>query len=168
MQNSAKVILGIDPGLVNTGWGLIESHQNSIVFIASGVIVTNNKDNIQDRLCFIHKNLSNVLIEYNPDECSIEDIFVNINNLTSLKLGYARGAAILTIGLAQKKIFEYSPNFVKKAIVGKGKADKMQMKYMVNQLLPKSQVENEHQIDALALAICHTNHQIFANKLSIK
>jgi crossover junction endodeoxyribonuclease RuvC len=91
----------------------------------------------------------------------MEDIFVNKNNATSLKLGYARAVSILTIGLAQKKFFEYAPNLVKKAIVGKGKADKTQVQYMVNRLLPKIDITNEHIADALAVCICHAHYRNF-------
>ena len=86
---------------------------------------------------------------------------IQTNNSTSLKLGYARAVSILTIGLAEKSFFEYSPNFVKKAIVGKGKADKTQVQYMVNQILPKAKTVNEHEADALAIAICHANYKNF-------
>ena len=152
------IVCGIDPGLINTGWGIIAVKQNNLSFIASGVITPNVKFPIEQRLSEIHLALTQVISLYKPDECAMEDIFVNKNNLTSLKLGYARAIAILTIGLAQKSFFEYAPNLVKKAVVGKGKADKIQVQYMVNQILPKAKVTNEHAADALAVAICHTNH----------
>jgi crossover junction endodeoxyribonuclease RuvC len=154
-----SIILGIDPGLINTGWGIISAKQNALSFIASGAIVTNSKDSIDNRLKIIHLKLAEVIELYKPDQCAMEDIFVNVNNLSSLKLGYARGAAILTIALAQKSFFEYAPNLVKKAVVGKGKADKAQVQYMVNQILPKAKVTNEHAADALAVAICHANYK---------
>lgn len=160
LKNEA-IILGVDPGLVNTGWGVISSKQNSLSFISCGVIITDSKMSIDKRLSLIHLKLNDVISLYNPDECSMEDIFVNSNNLTSLKLGYARAASILTIGLAQKSFFEYAPNLVKKAVVGKGKADKLQVQYMVNQILPKAKVTNEHAADALAVAICHANYKRF-------
>ena len=155
------IICGIDPGLINTGWGIISAKYNNLSFIASGVIVTDTKLTMEERLKNIHLQLNQVFAMYNPDQCAIEDMFVNKNNLTSLKLGYARGVAILTIGLAQKSFFEYAPNLVKKALVGKGKADKLQIQYMVNQILPKAKVSNEHAADALAVAICHANFKKF-------
>ena len=155
------IICGIDPGLINTGWGIISSNQNKLGFIASGVIITNSKDQMEERLKIIHLNLKKVIELYNPEQCAMEDIFVNKNNLTSLKLGYARAVSILTIGLAEKSFFEYSPNFVKKAVVGKGKADKTQVQYMVNKILPKAKAVNEHEADALAVAICHANYKNF-------
>lgn len=151
------IILGIDPGLINTGWGIISSYQNQLKFISCGVITPNVKLPIEQRLKNIHVELEKIIHLYNPDEVAMEDIFVNRNNLTSLKLGYARGASIATIGLAEKQFFEYTPNLVKKAVVGKGKADKTQVQYMINQILPKANVTNEHAADALAVAICHAN-----------
>ena len=156
-----NIICGIDPGLINTGSGIIASNQNKLSFIASGVIVTNSKDLIEDRLKILHLSIKKVIELYNPGQCAMEDIFVNKNNSTSLKLGYARAVSILTIGLAEKSFFEYSPNFIKKAVVGKGKADKTQVQYMVNQILPKAKVVNEHEADALAAAICHANYKNF-------
>ena len=153
------IICGIDPGLVNTGWGIISIQQNNLSFIASGVIVVNAKLPIEQRLKEIHLELKKIIDFYNPGEVAMEDIFVNKNNLSSLKLGYARGAAIAVIGLAQKSFFEYAPNLVKKAVVGRGKADKIQVQYMVNQILPKAKVTNEHAADALAVAICHANYR---------
>jgi crossover junction endodeoxyribonuclease RuvC len=158
-KSDERIIIGIDPGLLNTGWGVISSRQNNLGFIAYGVITPSNKLPIEQRLSEIYLKLSQVIELYNPTECAMEDMFVNKNNLTSLKLGYARAAAILTIGLAQKSFFEYAPNLVKKAVVGKGKADKSQVQYMVNQILPKAKVTNEHAADALAVSICHANHQ---------
>jgi len=165
-MNQEIIILGIDPGLLNTGWGVVSFKQNSLSFIASGTIIPLAKAPIEERLKYIHLNLSKVIELYNPEECAMEDIFVNKNNSTSLKLGYARAVAILTIGLVQKKFFEYAPNLVKKAVVGKGKADKSQVQYMVNRLLPKAQVTNEHAADALAVAVCHAHHRILYSKLT--
>ena len=157
--------LGIDPGLNNTGWGIITKEQNKLFFISSGVIKIDSKLSIEKRLSLIFNELNKIITLYKPDECAIENIFVNNNNLSSLKLGYARATAILTIGLAQKSFFEYAPNLVKKATVGKGMASKEQVQYMVNIILPKAKVTNEHAADALAVAICHANHSdLKANK----
>jgi len=153
------IICGIDPGLINTGWGIILSENNKLSFIASGVITPNVKLPIELRLSEIHLKLKEIISLYNPEDCAMEDMFVNSNNMTSLKLGYARSASILTIGLAQKKFFEYAPTLVKKSVAGKGRADKTQIQYMVNIILPKAKVVNEHAADALAVAICHANHK---------
>jgi len=160
-----EVYIGIDPGLVNTGWGVITALNNSLSFVASGIITVDAKLSIEQRLAKIHHGISEVITLYNPHECAMEDIFVNSNNLSSLKLGYARAVAILAIGLAQKSFFEYAPNAVKKTVTGKGKADKQQVQYMVNQILPKAKVSNEHAADALAVAICHANHKNLMGKI---
>lgn len=164
LQDQQQIICGIDPGLINTGWGIIASKNNQLNFIASGVITPSTKLPIEKRLVEIFLELEKLLNLYSPHEVAMENIFVNKNNLTSLKLGYARGVVTLAIGLAQKPFFEYAPNLVKKAIVGRGKADKNQVQYMVNQILPRAKVQNEHAADALAVAICHANHQIFKDK----
>lgn len=159
INNDEITILGIDPGLLNTGWGIVEINRSNLSYISSGVITPSSKLSIEQRLKEIFIELDKVIKLYNPNECAMEDIFVNKNNLTSLKLGYARGVAILTIGLAQKSFFEYAPNLVKKSIVGKGKADKIQVQYMVNQILPKAKITNEHIADALAVSICHAHYR---------
>lgn len=158
-HSEGLIIVGIDPGLLNTGWGVIEVNRNNISYINSGVIIPNNKLSIELRLKEIFIELDKVIKLYDPIECAMEDMFVNKNNLTSLKLGYARAVSILTIGLAQKKFFEYAPTLVKKAIVGKGGADKTQVQYMVNKILPKAKITNEHIADALAVSICHAHHR---------
>lgn len=153
-----KIYLGIDPGLINTGWGIIEVENNNLSFVAADVIVVNAKLPIEARLSQIYLQINQIITQFCPDECAMENIFVNSNNLSSLKLGYARAAAILAIGVAQKAFFEYAPNAVKKAVVGRGKADKIQIQYMINQILPKAKITNEHVADALAVAVCHANH----------
>lgn len=160
IENSI-IICGVDPGLIHTGWGVISSKDNHLNFIASGTITPNTKLPIEKRLKEIFLEFERIINIYCPHEIAMEDIFVNKNNLTSLKLGYARAVVTLAIGLAQKPFFEYAPNLVKKAIVGKGKADKVQVQYMVNQILPKAKVQNEHAADALAVAVCHANHRVF-------
>lgn len=154
-----KIILGVDPGLVNTGWGLVKiDNSNKLIYVACGTIKTNSKDNIGNRLLIINQALQKVILEYQPIQCAIEDSFVNKNPLSSLKLGQARGVAMLTASLAKIEVFEYAPTLVKKSLVGAGRAQKEQIMMMVKQLLPKSQVNNEHEADALAIAICHINH----------
>lgn len=154
----SKIYLGIDPGLINTGWGIISYHNSKINLIDCGNISVSTNLSIELRLAKIFQELKKIIESFNPDECAVEDIFVNKNNKSSLKLGYARAVALLTIGLANKKIFEYSPNLVKKAIVGKGKASKEQVQYMINHIIPKAKITNEHIADAIAVAICHAHH----------
>ena len=152
-----KCILGIDPGLVNTGWGIIHQENNSLKFIACGTIITKAKEEMPARLKFINDELVKVLNTYTIDEAAIEETFVNKNNLTSLKLGHARGAIILTLSLADISVSEYSATNVKKAVVGTGRAEKTQVEAMIKVLLPKSNVGSEHEADALAIAITHAN-----------
>jgi crossover junction endodeoxyribonuclease RuvC len=156
-MKTSKIILGVDPGLVNTGWGLILRENNSHRFLGCGTIVTNAKEDIPARLNQINKELNEVLKNHTIDECAVEEIFVNKNNLTSLKLGHARGAIILTLSLADIPISEYSAKNVKKAVVGTGGAQKEQVEMMVKVLMPKAVIKTEHEADALAIAICHAN-----------
>lgn len=156
-MNNTKIILGIDPGLVNTGWGVVLKEGSSLRFIACGTIETNSKQETAERLKKINKELKEVFETYTIDEVAIEETFVNKNNLTSLKLGQARGAIILTVSLADMPLFEYSSTNVKKSVVGVGRADKNQVEMMVKVLMPKAQIKTEHEADALAIAIAHAN-----------
>lgn len=156
---SNKIVLGVDPGLVNMGWGLVSvDDTNSIKFIDCGTIKTKSADPTSYRLSFIHKNLEKVIVNHSPSLCAIEDSFVNKNPSSSLKLGQARGVAMLTAALANLEVFEYAPTLVKKSIVGAGRAQKQQVLMMVKQLLPKAIISNDHEADALAIAICHLNY----------
>ena len=156
-MSSPQIILGVDPGLVNTGWGIIARDGANLKFVACGTIVTSAKAEMPERLRQINKNLKEVLESYTIDSAAVEEIFVNTNNLTSLKLGHARGAIILTLSLADISVSEYSAKNVKKAVVGTGGAQKEQVGMMIKVLLPKATVKSEHEADALAVAICHAN-----------
>jgi len=152
------LILGIDPGLIKTGWGIIESKDNQIIYIASGTIATNTKQPMGERLKNISKEISIILNHHKPTACAIEETFVNQNPLTSLKLGQARGAILTTIALQDIPIHEYLPNLIKKTVTGVGKAQKQQVCKMIKYLLPKSNTQTEDEADALAIAICHNSH----------
>jgi crossover junction endodeoxyribonuclease RuvC len=156
-----KVIIGIDPGLGHTGWGVIKIDNNKLSFIDCGKISSNPKQPLPNRLLTISNGLNKVISKYSPDECAIETTFVNNNPLSSLKLGHARGAAILTAAIAGLYTYEYPANLVKKTIVGVGHAGKQQILMMVKTLLPKSIITSEDAADALAIAICHTQHSKF-------
>jgi crossover junction endodeoxyribonuclease RuvC len=151
------IILGIDPGLVNTGWGVVQKENNTYKFIACGTIITDAKEEMAIRIRDINFQLNKVLDEYSIDEAAVEETFVNKNSLTSLKLGHARGAIILTVSLADIPVAEYSATNVKKSVTGVGKAEKGQMGAMIKILLPKANVKTEHEADALAVAITHGN-----------
>lgn len=153
-----KKILGIDPALRKTGWAIIEKNNNTLNFVASGTIKTNNKDKMSDRLLDLHYQLSKIIEQYRPTDASIEETFINNNSLSSLKLGQARGAIIVTCAIFDLKIFEYASTTIKKAISGIGRADKQQIATMVKYILPKAKFNNADESDAIAIAICHNNH----------
>lgn len=158
MSARSRIILGIDPGLQHTGWGIILSEGNRLRFLGAGTISTNPKDVLPLRLKYLSENLQTVISNYKIDEAAIEETFVNKNNLSSLKLGHARGALIVTVSLAGIGISEYSATKVKKSIVGTGRAEKGQIGMMVKVLMPTANFNSEDAADALAVAICHANH----------
>ncbi|MFT4718717.1 MAG: crossover junction endodeoxyribonuclease RuvC [Rickettsiales bacterium] len=151
-------ILGIDPALRKTGWAIIEKNNNSLSFVACGTVKTNDKSSMSDRLSDLHYQLAEVIEEYQPHEAAIEETFVNNNALSSLKLGQARGAIIVTCAIFDLKISEYASTTIKKTISGVGRADKNQVATMVKYLMPKATFNNADESDAIAIAICHNNH----------
>jgi crossover junction endodeoxyribonuclease RuvC len=162
------IILGVDPGLTKTGWGLISCINNNLSFIASGTIYTVVKEPIHKRIACLHRGLFDVVKQYQPHQAAIEETFINTNPASSLKLGHARGAIMLTLSLNEElEIFEYSTTAVKKAVVGVGRADKHQVATMIKYLLPKSTAKTEDESDALAIAICHNNNSASMNRYSI-
>ncbi len=158
-----KYILGIDPGLVNMGWSIIESDGNSLKFVACGTIKTNAREDMSLRLKTIGDGLKDVINKYSIDEAGIEETFVNKNSNSSLKLGQARGAIILTVANCDLPVYEYSATHIKKAIVGVGRATKDQIEMMVKMLLPKATPKNDHEADAIAIAITHANNSSYNN-----
>lgn len=153
------VILGIDPGLQRTGWGIIVSKQNQLSYIACGVIATLPALSMPQRLKQLHDGLEAVVAKHHPAEAAIEETFVSVNGASTLKLGQARGALMLTLSLADLPVFEYSATQVKKSVVGSGHADKRQIAMMVKTLLPLSQAGKADASDALAVAITHAHHR---------
>lgn len=151
-------ILGIDPGLTHTGYGIIEKNGNSLRFICADRISTKPKDELSSRLAFIAAELSKIIEAYKPDTAAIEQTFVSVNGASTLKLGQARGTLLLTLAQAGLPIGEYAPNLVKKTLSGSGHADKNQMMAMIAMLLPGSNITKPDAADALAIAICHANH----------
>ena len=158
-------ILGLDPGLRHTGWGVIEKNGSRLTFIAAGVINPNDKNELSVRLSELHINLKQVLESYAPDEAAVEETFVNKNPNSTLKLGQARGVVLLTPALYNIPVAEYTPNQIKKMVVGVGHADKTQVDMMVRTLL-KSVPEKipPDAADALAIALCHS----FLRPVSLK
>lgn len=151
-------IIGIDPGLNNTGWGIIEKDGNRLGYIASGVIKPQANLTMAERLHKIDSELDKIISLYKPQTSAIEETFVNKSGAASLKLGMARGAAFLAPARAGLEVAEYSANKIKKSVVGAGHADKNQIQVMVKILLPKADFRTADAADALAIAICHAHH----------
>src|SRR5215475_8700229 len=152
-------ILGIDPGLRRTGWGLIESDGNRLIHVACGSLETSDRAVLGARLLAIHDGLIAVIERYQPHEAAVEATFVSANAAATLKLGQARGIAMLVPAKAGLSIAEYAPNVVKKTVVGAGHGEKMQIRMMVGMLLPKADPKSEDAADALAIAVCHAHHR---------
>ncbi|MFL5281270.1 MAG: crossover junction endodeoxyribonuclease RuvC [Rhodopila sp.] len=157
-------VLGIDPGLRFTGWGVIESEGSRLRHIADGVIATDNVETVSARLKTLHEALLDLLQRLRPDEAAVEETYVNRNGTATLKLGYARGVALLAPALAGIQVSEYAAKTVKMAVVGTGGADKTQVEVMVRRLLPGATLRRADAADALAVAICHAHHR--ASKLA--
>ena len=152
-------IIGIDPGLRNTGWGVIEAEGSRLSYIADGTVHSDADAPLATRLLQIHAQLVEVLKNFKPDEAAIEETFVNKDARATLKLGQARGAAMLAPAMAGISVAEYAPNVVKKSVVGAEHAEKDQVKHMVKILLPRAEMNTADSTDALAIAICHAHHR---------
>lgn len=151
-------ILGIDPALRNCGWGVIDHDGRHLRYIASGVIRPPTSASIEKRLEHLHTDLHGIINLYKPEQCAIEESFVSANGQSTLKLGLARGALLLSLGLSQTPVSEYAARLIKKTVTGNGRADKDQMQQMVRLLLPQSNTQSADEADALAIAICHAHH----------
>lgn len=151
--------MGIDPGLRRTGWGVVESDGVRLSYVASGLIVSTAGDDLAYRLRELYEGLSSVLAAFRPEEAAVEETFVNENAKATLKLGQARGMALLAPAMKGLRVAEYSPNLIKKSVVGTGHAEKKQIQMMVGFLLPRAKFESADEADALAIAICHANHR---------
>src|SRR6201988_1162396 len=152
-------ILGIDPGLRRTGWGVIESDGNRLVFIGCGSVEPPDSLPLASRLLAIHEGLVAVLGDFRPAEAAVEQTFVNKDGVATLKLGQARGVAMLVPAMFGISVSEYAPNQVKKTVVGAGHADKHQVLVMLKLLLPKAEPASPDAADALAIAITHAHHR---------
>lgn len=158
-MTNPSLILGVDPGLQRTGWGLIISKTNQLSFVDCGVIKSDNTLSMAERLKQLHDGLSAAISRHKPHEAAMEETFVNVSGSSTLKLGQARGALFLTLSLNDLKVYEYSATMVKKSVVGSGHADKKQIAMMVKTLLPASTAKQADAADALAVAICHAHHR---------
>ncbi len=152
-------LLGIDPGLRFTGWGVVESDGNRLRHVADGVISTEAISDVPLRLKFLDDALAVLLERFAPDEAAVEETYVNRNATATLKLGYARGVALLAPARRGIPVFEYGAKTVKMAVVGTGNADKVQVGLMVRRLLPGAVQSRADAADALAVAICHAHHR---------
>ena len=155
-------LIGFDPGLRHTGWGVIESDGNRLSHVANGVISTNGKADLASRLAELYDGLVEVIDRYAPLEAAVEETFVNKNPASTLKLGQARGIVMLVPARAGIPVGEYTPNLIKKSVVGAGHAAKEQVQMMVGVLLPGTDIANADAADALAVAICHAHHRASA------
>jgi len=159
MGTQAIRILGIDPGLRRTGWGLVAIEGNRLSYLACGSLASDDKAALAVRLVAIHDGLRRVVAEHAPDEAAVENTFVNRDAAATLKLGQARGIAMLVPALAGLPVAEYAPNLVKKTIVGSGHSEKVQIRMMVKVLLPRADPQSDDAADALAIAVTHAHHR---------
>jgi len=152
-------LLGLDPGLNRTGWGVIEAEANRLVYIADGVVESSADRPLAERLAVLYEGIARVIAEHKPMEAAVEETFVNVNGQSTLKLGHARGVALLAPAQAGLPVAEYAARLVKKSVVGTGRAEKAQIAHMVRCLLPGARIAGADAADALAVAICHAHHR---------
>ncbi len=159
-------ILGIDPGLRRTGWGVVAVTGNTLSFLGSSTVRAPLDGELAPRLVALHVGLTEVMGAWTPDEAAVEQTFVNRDASATLKLGQARGIAMVVPALAGLAVAEYAPNAVKTAIVGAGHAEKAKIRAMVKVLLPRATFDSDDAADALAVAICHAHHRQWARTLA--
>jgi crossover junction endodeoxyribonuclease RuvC len=152
------ILIGLDPGLGTTGWGVIAADGNRLSHIANGQIKTDTAMALADRLVVLHDALADLLLQFRPDGAAVEEVFVNVNPQSTLKLGQARGVVLLAAARSGIAVGEYSAKLVKKAVVGTGGAEKAQVHAMVSRLLPGTKIAGADAADALAVAITHAHH----------
>lgn len=152
-------LLGLDPGLRITGWGVVEASANRLTWVADGTVVPDPDASLGERLAALHRGVSEIIARYAPDEAAIEETFVNRNPASTLKLGQARGAVVAAVALSGLFVHEYSPLRIKQSVVGTGRASKDQVGVMVGHLLPGARPGSADAADALAVAICHAHHR---------
>jgi crossover junction endodeoxyribonuclease RuvC len=159
-------LIGLDPGLRNTGWGVIETDGNRLRHVADGVVRADEDQPLALRLKQLYEGLTEIIRRYRPAEAAVEETFVNVNPVSTLKLGQARGIALLAPAHAGLVVAEYPPNMVKKSVVGTGHAAKEQVQMMVRMLLPGAAIGGADAADALAVAICHAHHRGLGNAVA--
>jgi crossover junction endodeoxyribonuclease RuvC len=159
------IILGLDPGLGTTGWGVIAADGNRLSHIANGQIKTDSKMPLASRLLVLDLALTDLLLEHQPESAAVEEVFVNNNPQSTLKLGQARGVVLLGASRSGLEVGEYAARLVKKSVVGVGNASKDQVHAMVARLLPGAKIAGADAADALAVAITHAHHMASARRL---
>jgi crossover junction endodeoxyribonuclease RuvC len=159
-------LLGLDPGLQRTGWGLLEARGNQLRFLAAGVVASDPGDDLALRLDALYRGLRGVVAELRPQAAAVEETVVNRNAASSLKLGHARGVVLLAVAHAGLPVSEYAAKTVKRAVVGTGAAHKRQVAMMVRMLLPGCDAVTGDAADALAVAICHAHHHATRQRLA--
>lgn len=168
MHPQAIRIIGIDPGLRRTGWGIVEADGARLVYVASGLITSDAEDALAYRLCALYAGLVEVIASFHPHEAAVEETFVNKDARATLKLGQARGMALLAPAQRGLAVAEYPPNVVKKTVTGTGHGEKRQIAAMVGFLLPKARFDSADEADALAIAICHASHRQSARAIAAR
>lgn len=159
-------LIGLDPGLRHTGWGVIDVDGNRLRAVADGAVHSDDKAPLAERLAQLHQGIAQVIAQWGPQEAAVEETFVNQNPQSTLKLGQARGVVLLAPALAGLGVTEYAPTLVKQALVGTGRAAKDQVAMMVKTLLPGCQAASADAADALAVAICHAHHRATRARLA--
>jgi crossover junction endodeoxyribonuclease RuvC len=158
MPDPSLRLLGLDPGLLRTGWGVIEVRGNRLTYVADGVVEVPGKRPLAERLVDLFRRIGDVIGRFEPDQAAVEESFVNKNPASTLKLGVARGVVLLAPAERGIPVSEYSTNLIKKSVVGVGHAEKAQVQMMVRRLLPGCLATSADAADALAAAICHAHH----------
>jgi crossover junction endodeoxyribonuclease RuvC len=159
MQTQLTRIAGLDPGLCNLGWGIVDWDGARLSYVACGTIKTSAGDPMGERLAFLFGGLEEVLNRWSPNEAAVEETFMNANARSALKLGQARGIALVVPARMGLSVAEYAPNAIKKTVTGTGHADKTQIRAMIRYLLPKATPKTADAADALAIAITHAHHR---------
>jgi crossover junction endodeoxyribonuclease RuvC len=157
MNITTRRIIGLDPGLRSTGWGVIEMTGSKLSYVAAGTVTSTTRKSLAERLVELEIGLNQVFDDWRPDEAAVENSFVNRDGAATLKLGQARAISLLVPARLGLPVGEYAPNLVKKSVTGSGHAEKHQVEVMVRMLLPTARPETNHSADALAIAITHAN-----------
>ena len=165
MSAQKRRLIGLDPGLRFTGWGVVDMHGTKLTHIANGAVRSDASLSLAERLLQLDEGLADVFTTHAPDHAAVEQTFVNRDGAATLKLGQARAICLLVPARRQISVSEYAPNFIKRSVTGSGHADKNQIKTMVQMLLPQAEIANEHAADALAIAITLAHAGDFGGKM---